>query len=85
MWTPIFSRPSQSTVWDSIQDPIKFEFEPYEPLSFSEMLKKTDNKVLYKIILVFSHLTWEMGEMKQIVRSAGILLKEQNQQQEQQP
>lgn len=57
-----------STVWDSSQDPIKFNFTYEEESSFEELLT-TDHTLLKKISLILAHLCQELIDLKKIVRS----------------
>ncbi|XP_019624304.1 PREDICTED: WASH complex subunit SWIP-like [Branchiostoma belcheri] len=49
--------------WDFTLDPIALQFLPYEQTSLLELIK-TDNKVLNKVLTVFSSLCCEMSALK---------------------
>lgn len=62
-----------STVWDSSQDPIKFNFTFEEESSFEELLT-TDHTLMKKIILILSHICQELIYLKKIVIFFYILI-----------
>lgn len=53
-------------VWDPVQDPVAFKFLPQDNQRFDELIT-TQNRLLYKVILVFANLSREMNELSEIV------------------
>jgi hypothetical protein len=55
-----------STVWDSSQDPIKFDFTYNEDISWDDLIN-SENKLCKKILFVLANLVEEMTDMRSLV------------------